>query len=38
MKQQQFLNLASAEVAEERFWQAVQPGPLQGARSLYSNE
>ena len=28
MKQQQFLNLASAEDAEERFWQAVQPGPL----------
>ena len=28
MKQQQFLNLASAEEAEERFWQAVQPGPL----------
>jgi putative molybdopterin biosynthesis protein len=28
MKQQQFLNLASAEEAEERFWQAVQPRPL----------
>ena len=28
MKQQQFLNLASAEEAEERFWQAVQPVPL----------
>ena len=28
MKQQQFLNLASAEEAEERFWQGVQPGPL----------
>ena len=28
MKQLQFLNLASAEEAEERFWQAVQPGPL----------
>ena len=28
MKQQQFLNLASAEEAEERFWQAVQPGTL----------
>ena len=28
MKQQQFLNLASAEEAEARFWQAVQPGPL----------
>jgi len=28
MKQQQFLNLASAEDAEERFWQAVQPEPL----------
>ncbi len=28
MKQQQFLNLASAEEAEERYWQAVQPGPL----------
>ena len=28
MKQQQFLNLASAEEAEERFWQAVQPVPI----------
>jgi len=28
MKQQQFLNLASAEEAEERFWKAVQPQPL----------
>ena len=28
MKQQQFLNLASADEAEERFWQAVQPVPL----------
>jgi len=28
MKQQQFLNLASAEDAEERFWLAVQPGTL----------
>ena len=28
MKQQQFLNLASAEEAEERFWQAVQPVTL----------
>ena len=28
MKQQQFLNLASAEEAEERFWQAVQPEPI----------
>ena len=28
MKQQQFLNLASAEEAEESFWQAVQPEPL----------
>ena len=28
MKQQQFLNLASAEEAEERFWEAVQPQPL----------
>ena len=28
MKQQQFLNLATAEEAEERFWEAVQPQPL----------
>ena len=27
MKQQQFLNLATAEEAEERFWQALQPQP-----------
>ncbi|MDP6307594.1 MAG: molybdopterin biosynthesis protein, partial [SAR324 cluster bacterium] len=28
MKQQQFLNLATAEEAEERFWEAVKPQPL----------
>ena len=28
MKQQQFLNLATAEEAEKRFWEAVQPQPL----------
>ena len=28
MKQQQFLNLVTAEEAEERFWEAVQPQPL----------
>jgi len=28
MKQQQFLNLVSAEEAEDRFWEAVQPQPL----------
>ena len=28
MKQQQFLNLATAEEAEARFWEAVQPQPL----------
>jgi len=28
MKQQQFLNLATAEEAEERFWEAVHPQPL----------
>ena len=28
VKQQQFLNLATAEEAEERFWEAVQPQPL----------
>ena len=28
MKQQQFLNLVSAEEAEDRFWKAVQPQPL----------
>ena len=28
MKQQQFLNLATAEEAEERFWEAVRPQPL----------
>ena len=28
MKQQQFLNLVSAEEAEERFWNALQPQPL----------
>ena len=28
MKQQHFLNLVTAEEAEERFWEAVQPQPL----------
>ncbi len=28
MKQHQFLNLVTAEEAEERFWEAVQPQPL----------
>ena len=28
MKQRQFLNLVTAEEAEERFWEAVQPQPL----------
>ncbi|HBL56478.1 MAG TPA: molybdopterin biosynthesis protein, partial [Deltaproteobacteria bacterium] len=28
MKQQQFLNLATAEEAEKRFWEAVKPKPL----------
>ena len=28
MKQQQFLNLATAEEAEDRFWEAVHPQPL----------
>ncbi len=27
MKQQQFLNLSTAEEAEDRFWHAVQPQP-----------
>ena len=28
MKQQQFLNLATAEEAEDRLWEAVHPQPL----------
>lgn len=28
MRQEQFLNLTTAEEAEQRFWNAVQPQPL----------
>ena len=37
MKQQQFLNLSTAEEAEDRFWQAVQPQPCGEEQILLEN-
>ncbi|MDP7622451.1 MAG: molybdopterin biosynthesis protein, partial [SAR324 cluster bacterium] len=37
MKQQQSLNLSSAEEAEDRFWQAVQPQPCGEEQILLEN-
>ena len=37
MKQKQFLNLSTAEEAEDRFWQAVQPKPCDEEQILLEN-